>query len=80
MWPSAYVPETVGSAVFCGAAASTAATGETSVTEPAALVAVTSTRMPWSASALVSVYSSSVAPGISTQSVPSRSQRSHWYS
>ena len=70
----------VGGAVFCGAAASTAASGDVPVAEPAAFVAVTSTLMPWSASALVSVYSSSVAPGIAAQFVPSRSQRSHWYS
>ena len=76
--PSTRVPEIVGSAVFCGASAFTAATGEVPVAEPAALVPVTSTRMPWPASSLVSVYSSSVAPAIGSQFVPSRSQRSHW--
>ena len=55
VWPSTREPEISGGAVFCGASALTAATGEVPVAEPAALVPVTSTRMPWSASALVSV-------------------------
>ena len=48
VWPSAGVPDSVGTAVLAGGSGMTAAVGaEMAVALPATLVAVTSTRMEW---------------------------------
>ena len=80
--PSTTVPVGAGGCVeLTGGAGSVAADGaEARVTESPGLVAVTTTTIGWPTSAAVGEYSSSVAPGMSVQVVPSASQRCHWYS
>ena len=78
--PSVAVPEIVGGAVFAGgaAAATWAVCADSAVLEPAALVAVTSTRTVVPTSAEPSVYVDAVAPPMSLHDEPPASQLRHW--
>ena len=79
LWPSRGVPETAGSTVFTGAAGATSAdAGDVASTEPAAFVAVTTTRSVPSTSAAVTSYVEPVAPGMSAQPFPAALQARHW--
>jgi hypothetical protein len=76
--PSRGVPEMAGGVVFEGEAGLTDAVAENALAEPAAFLAVTRTRTRPATSATVSVYDWPVAPGMSAQLAPARSQRCHW--
>ena len=75
--PTCSSPVIVGGTVLTGGAGTTVgALAELSL--PASFVAVTTTTTAWPWSSSVTVYVGSVAPSMSTQSVPSSSQRCHW--
>ena len=80
-WPTCAVPEIVGGEVFAGGApadCTTAVAAEKSLTLPAALVAVTRTRIVVPTSPVVTAYVDTVAPAIGPQSVPVGAQVCHW--
>jgi hypothetical protein len=77
--PSRALPATLGGVVAAGATgATTAVAGDAAAAEPAAFVAVTRTRTACPVSADASRCVERVAPAMSTQALPSASQRCHW--
>src|SRR4051812_47625731 len=77
--PSRAVPPMVGATVLAGATGSTRpAAPDVAAVDPAALVAVTITRVVVPTSAGVSRYVAAVAPATSVQFAPAVSQRRHW--
>src|SRR3954465_11283050 len=80
VWLSCAVPETTGSEVLAGGVggATVAVGGESTVTDPAALVAVTRTSSALPTSPVASVYVDEAAPVMSAH-VPDGSHDCHWW-